>query len=450
MHNNTRHHNISRMDWSPAHARLTIPLALLLPLFVLIFPTLTARPAQGQTFTVIYSLTYPSDGWSPTNVAMDRAGNLYGATAEGGYTGGHCQRYFGCGTAFKLSRQGPNWTFRTIHDFSGDVEGASPGPVVVGPNGVVYGRTEYGGTECAPYGCGTVFGVRPAPYAGSTVLNPWIDDVLYSFQGGSDGWGSLNTTAFTFDHDGNIYATTESGGTYGYGSVYKLTFSGGSWAKTVLYSFNGSDGSSPYGGVIFDAAGNLYGTTFGGGSYDSGAVFELSPSGGNWTEKVLHSFAIGSDGWWPTAGLTLDPAGNLFGATLNGGTGGGGVVFELSRSDNQWTYSIIYDLSSTGLYAGPRAALAIDAAGNLYGSTTTPGCMAMGCRQKADAGGGHGTVFKLSPGRNGWTYTLLHDFSGGSDGLDPYYGVIVDPNGIVYGAARPGTGNAGVIFMIGP
>ena len=439
------HHPIVGVTWNPSHIALTI----LLTLLFLIFVTLTTQPAQGQTFTVLYSLTYPADGWSPTNVAMDTAGNLYGTTTEGGYTGGDCQRYSGCGTAFKLSRQGSNWTFRTIHDFSGDVEGAWPGPVVIGPNGVVYGTTEYGGTECAPYGCGTVFGLTPAPHVGSTVLNPWMDHVLYSFHGG-DGSSSANMTAFTFDHDGNMYATTEDGGAYGYGSVYKLTFSGGSWAKTVLYSFNYTDGSAPYGGVILDAVGNLYGTTFSGGSYGLGTVFELSPLGGTWTEKVLHTFAGGNDGWWATAGLTVDPAGNLYGATLNGGTGGGGVIFELSPSDGQWTYSIIYNLSSTGLYGGPRAALAIDAAGNLFGSTTTPGCMAMGCGQTSDAGGGRGTVFKLSPGRNGWTYTLLHDFSGGSDGLDPYYGVIVDANGIVYGAARPGTGNAGVIFAIAP
>ena len=114
------HHPIVGVTWNPSHIALTI----LLTLLFLIFVTLTTQPAQGQTFTVLYSLTYPADGWSPTNVAMDTAGNLYGTTTEGGYTGGDCQRYSGCGPAFKLSRQGSNWTFRTIHDFSGDVEGA--------------------------------------------------------------------------------------------------------------------------------------------------------------------------------------------------------------------------------------------------------------------------------------------------------------------------------------
>ena len=152
--------------------------------------------------------------------------------------------------------------------------------------------------------------------------------------------------------------------------------------RLFSHSFNYTDGSAPYGALILDAVGNLYGTTFSGGSYGLGTVFELSPLGGTWTEKVLHTFAGGNDGWWATAGLTVDPAGNLYGATLNGGTGGGGVIFELSPSDGQWTYSIIYNLSSTGLYGGPRAAGAIDAAGNLFGSTTTPGCMGNGMRAR--------------------------------------------------------------------
>jgi uncharacterized repeat protein (TIGR03803 family) len=443
-------HSISvmtRKSRTIAHVSL---LPLLSLIFLLLLLALGTEPARGQTFTALYSLTSPADGWSPNNVTMDRAGNLYGTTAEGGYSDGYCQRHFGCGTVFKLSRHGSGWNFRTIHDFAGDMEGAYPGPVVVAPNGVLYGTTQYGGSECAPDGCGTIFGVRPSPHAGSAVLSPWIDNVLYSFSGGVDGWGSLTMAAFAFDNDGNMYATSESGGAYGYGFIYKLTLSGGSWTRSVLYSFNGTDGAEPYSGVIMDAGGNLYGTTFTGGSNGWGTVFELSPAGNGWTEKVLHNFASGNDGWWSTAGLAMDTAGNLYGATLNGGTGGGGVVFELSPSDGQWNYSIIYNLSSTGLYGGPRAALAIDAAGSLYGSTTTPGCMAMGCRQISNADGGRGTVFKLSPGPDGWIYTLLHDFTGGSDGIDPYYGVIVDDEGIVYGAARPGTGNAGVIFSITP
>lgn len=127
------------------------------------------------------------------------------------------------------------------------------------------------------------------------------------------------------DGQGNIFGTTDNGGTAGYGAVFKVDSSGN---ETVLYSFTGlADGSNPVGGLVLDAQGNLYGTTYGGGAYRYGTVFELSATG---NETVLHSFGSEKDGRYPYAGLTLDTQGNLYGTTTHGGAHAKGTVFKLT------------------------------------------------------------------------------------------------------------------------
>src|ERR1019366_10683573 len=163
---------------------------------------------------------------------------------------------------------------------------------------------------------GTVFELTPG------ADGSWTEKVLYSFGNYPDG--SEPSAGLVFDAAGNLYGTTSLGGTYAYGTVFELTPTiGGSWIETVLYSFGGgTDGDGPLAGLIFDAAGNLYSTTLRGGTYNYGTVFELTPiAGGGWTEKLLHSFIYdGTDGNLPYAGLIFDAAGNLYGTTVNGGT----------------------------------------------------------------------------------------------------------------------------------
>jgi uncharacterized repeat protein (TIGR03803 family) len=147
-----------------------------------------------------------------------------------------------------------------------------------------------------------------------------------------------------FDQNGNLYGTTEGGGTgEGGGVVFKLTPEG---KYSVLYSFcaknNCADGQYPSAGVVFDQKGNLYGTTYSGGAYNNydicdnsggygcGVVFKLTPKG---KETVLYSFcaqANCTDGANPLAGLTFDQKGNLYGTTLGGGTHEYGTVFKLT------------------------------------------------------------------------------------------------------------------------
>src|ERR1035437_1017268 len=193
------------------------------------------------------------------------------------------------------------------------------------------------------------------------------------------------------------------------------------------------DHKSPQSGVIFDSAGNLYGTTQGGGTGGCGTVYELSPSSSGWTEKVLYNFQCGfsSDGQYPIGGLIFDAAGNLYGTTNFAGANNGGTVFELSPlGGGNWTFHLLYSLSYNGtfdfLLYGPTGTLAMDSSGSLYGTTVMDGAF------------GGGSVFKLTPSHGGWTYTSLHDFGGGSDGGNPFGNVVLDASGNVYGTAGVG------------
>jgi uncharacterized repeat protein (TIGR03803 family) len=250
---------------------------------------------------------------------------------------------------------------------------------------------------------------------------------------GSDGINP--SAALIFDAAGNLYSTTLYGGAYKLGTVFKLTPNAdGGWTESVLHSFNGSDGSNPYAGLIFDAAGNLYGTTYDG----AGTVFKLMPNAdGSWTESVLHTFNGGSDGAYLQAGLIFDAAGNLYGTTLYGGADNLGTVFMLTpNADGSWTESVLHSFSDES--HGPSAGLILDAAGNLYGTTSYGGAHNMG------------TVFMLTPNVDGsWTESVLHSFNN-SEG-EPIAGLIFDAAGNLYGTTYDGGAhNFGTVFMLTP
>ncbi len=259
--------------------------------------------------------------------------------------------------------------------------------------------------------------------------------------------GRIPTAALWFSTQaGNIYGTTYGGGggscPGGCGIVFKLTPAGSGWTESVIYTFaGGADGASPWAGVTFDHAGNLYGTTTAGGAFGAGTVYELSPSGGGWTKRTLHSFQLSqTDGSAPFAGVIFDPSGNLYGATQYGGSGSGGTVFELSPSGGSWIFTTLYSFNASGggRAKGPVANLAIDGAGNLYGTTAGDGVH------------GAGSVFKLTHAGGSWTYTSLHDFTGGSDGQLPRSNVVFDSSGNLYSTAYGGVDGKGVVFEITP
>ena len=406
------------------------------------------QPAQAQTLTVLHNFTSGGDGDGPfAGLTMDSAGNFYGTTAVGGYASLNC--LYGCGTVFKLTRNHSSWVLTPVYSFKGGDDGTTPeARVIFGPDGLLYGTTTgaslFGGT-----GSATVFKLSLPATPCKTALCPGEETVLYRFAGPMDGsgpgWGDL-----AFDHAGNLYGTTSDGGSNGYGSVFELTPSDGSWTETILYSFTGGvDGSQPESGVIFDQAGNLYGTTLFGGAGARGTVFQLTHSVSGWTEKVLHSF--GSSGSGPYGGLIFDPSGNLYGTTQTGYMGqGNGTVFILTPSGEDWTLATLYSFPAGFTY--PYARLTMDAAGNLYGTTSYfygPGSYYGGQ-------GSEGSVFKLAFSNGSWTYIDLHDFDGGSDGGGPFGSVILDTNGNLYGTGAAGgtvlycSGGCGVVWEITP
>ena len=381
-----------------------------------------ATPAQAQTFTVLHNFTNGADGSGPFGgVTLDRAGNLYGTTTSGGNGDG--------GTVYKLSHIGSGRTLNTLYAFNhpNDPILVMSG-VVFGPDGLLYGTGYEGGANHD----GAVFNLRPPATVCGSVSCPWTLTLVHSFSG-SDGsypdYGNL-----IFDSAGNIYGTTSAGGAYGYGTVFELTRSGSSWTETVLYSFTGGDdGACPESGVAFDSAGNLYGTT--NGCDQDGTVYELSPSGSGWSETTLYNFTGNGDaGISPIGGVAVDSSRNLYGTTSDGGSGGDGTAWVLSPSGGNWTLTVVQSFSNG--YEGPFATPTLDAAGNVYGTSSF-------------SGEGDGLVFKLTPSGSGWNYTD-YDFSG-NDGRILVGGVTIDASGNLYGtAAAGGSYNQGVVWEITP
>ena len=256
------------------------------------------------------------------------------------------------------------------------------------------------------------------------------------------------------DGAGNLFGTTAGG--LNPGTVFQLippTSVNGKWRAKVLHTFclffpcGDGDGIAPESGLIFDRAGNLYGTTVAGGAFGLGAVFELSPSPtGNWTEKVIYSFRpFGTnDGTNPYGTLALDASGNLYGTTAFGGSKALGTVFELTpQPDGTWTEAILYNFCSLpscsdGLQ--PHYGLVLDPSGNLYGVTPA---------SSATSGG---LVFKLTHDPSGnWTESVLHVLNGGSDGSLPSGELIFDALGNLYGVAGGGgANNFGAAFELKP
>jgi uncharacterized repeat protein (TIGR03803 family) len=341
------------------------------------------------------------------------------------------------------------WKSHIIYNFRGGNDGYNPvGKLVFDSQGNAYGVTALGGTPgCS---CGTVFKLTP-------VSGGWKESVIYRFNlTKTRNDGTFPSAGVIIDAAGNLYGTTPNGGngcSYNCGVVYELSPStGGTWTESVIYNFKGGapfssadDGEYSVAPLVLDAHGNLYGTTpWGGANADAvcgssptgcGVVFELSPNGsGGWNESVIHSFKSGSgDGFRPMAGLALDASGNLYGTTSWGGrstcSGGSycGAVFQMTLSSGgAWTETVLHSFSSNQGYL-PGTSLMVDGAGNLYGTTAYGGVT------------NQGTAFELSPNTGGgWTASTLHSFGNGHDGQDPNTTLFTDASGTLYGATFAG------------
>jgi uncharacterized repeat protein (TIGR03803 family) len=409
-------------------------------ILLLMFGLLTTAPAQ--TFKVLHTFKgAPSDGQGPFGVVIrDSAGNLYGTTEAGGT--GKWDGTGTCGTLFKLNKTGKEVAHMSFHLASGCQPRVG---LLRDAQGNFFGTTLLGGdTQCYQFGCGTVFKVSKT---GKGTL-------LHRFTGTPDGW--FPEALLVEDEAGNLYGTTTNGGAFDNGgTIFKVDSKGN---ESILYNFcsemNCVDGSSPAAGLARDSSANLYGVA-GGGLNGAGVVYELDASG---RETVLYNFTGGSDGDGPTSVLILDSQGNLYGTTEGGGNFigdcealGCGVVFEVSpQPGGSWKETTLYKFcSQANCTDGERPAagpLVRDAAGNLYGSTYFGGKSSFQCN------GSCGLVFKLDPtGRE----TVLHSFTGGTDGAFPWAGLTMDLANNLYGTAAGGgdtacPGGCGVVFGITP
>jgi len=420
---------------SPRELRAGLTLAILLMSLVL-----ASQPAHSQTFSVLYSFTGKNgDGADPmAGLVRDAAGNFYGVTSGGGSGG--------AGTVFKLSMgQDGAWTETILHRFEGGSDGAFPlGRLVLDLEGNLYGTTS--GVA------GTVFKLTPS--GEKTVLYTFCS-VANCADGASPNGGLVR------DGSGNLYGTTALGGNSafcpeGCGGVFKVTKTG---EEVVLYSFcsiaNCADGSFPIGGdgffndetLVRDGLGNLYGTTPTGGDAafcsddrGCGTVFKVSKDG---KETVLHSFCSSAkcaDGSYPEVGLIQDAASNLYGTTSDGGAHiRYGTVYQVNAAGDETVLYSFHGRAAVGQVS--PSSLALDAAGNLYGTTAHGGAF------------NSGSVFTVTTAGRA---RILYSFNNASDGGEPQGGLVLDSAGNLYGTASAGNlqdcnGNGcGIVFELAP
>jgi uncharacterized repeat protein (TIGR03803 family) len=416
---------------------------LLFVVIIAIWLTTFGANAHAQSLTVLHNFSYfetannslhpgPANcAWgSRSGLVRDAAGNLYGATCEGGPSG--------VGTVYKIDSSG---NFSVLYSFAGAPQSPNPPPIgdgaypqaslIMDSAGNLYGTTETGGA----LGGGTVFELVKASGYGETIL--------FSFLGsGSSAIGGLPLSPVVMDASGNIFGTTFYGGPCcNIGNVFELVNSSGSYSETILHSFSGPDGAHPLTGLLLDSAGNLYGSTYSGGSNaptqtPAGNVFELTNSGGTYTFNVLYNFETGpADGQSPDA-LVMDSAGNIYGATAYGGTAGYGTVFELVKASG-YSETVLYNFTNSGGDGGsPFEGVIIDSAGNLYGTTYSGGAS------------NSGTIFELVNNNGSYAEKVLYSFTG-ADGANPWAGLTTDDSGNLYGTTMNGGAlGYGTVFQL--
>jgi len=382
---------------------------------------------SAQVGTTLYSFTGGLDGGNPlSSLTMDALGNFYGTTQLGGA--------HDSGVVYELSPVGDGtWSEGALYSFSGGgPDGGNPAyaDVILDKAGNLYGTTANGGTD----NLGVVFELSP------NGNGSWTETVVHSFAGGVDGQNPYS--GLVLDPFGNLYGTTYGGGAYGVGTVFEMKHvTGEGWIEKIIHTFDVKTGSNPVGGLVFDRNGDLFGTTQGGGTYHAGVVYALQYSGRDtWKARAIHNFTGGADGAGPFAErLILDKAGNLYGTTEGGGINNWGVVFKLFQSSNGWKEQVLYRFNGA-VESNPLSGLIMDGLGNLYGTcangnmTTTVGSM-----------------YKLTPSGGGkYTESDLYLFTG-KDGQFPQSALVRDNTGTFYGTTlQGGVNNMGVVFTLFP
>jgi uncharacterized repeat protein (TIGR03803 family) len=414
--------------------------ASLLIIVILILATSTLAQSKYKTLHRFSGNGRGKNGLRPmASLIFDNAGNLYSTTPSGGA--------YGHGTVFELTHNPDgSWTESVLYSFCSITncsDGGRPeAGLIFDQAGNLYGTTYEGGS--AYFSAGTVFKLSPKVDGG------WTESVLHTFCSVTNCRdGEHPSASLIFDQTGNLYGTTQYGGSVADGVVFELTPHAGSWSERVLYNFCSlavcSDGGGPYARLIFDQAGSLYGTGSVGGGNNCGVVFELTHTArGRWKEQVLHQFNY-SDGCEPVAGVVFDQAGNLYGTTWVGGDSFSGVAFRLTQNqDGSWKEKVLHTFTGGKDGYGPIGGLTFDQTGTLYGTAEAGGKMDT-CR-----GSGCGVVFKLSPNSKGnWKETVLHNFVE-LPGAYPLAALIFDASGKMYGTTEGDTASYGSVFEITP
>jgi uncharacterized repeat protein (TIGR03803 family) len=386
----------------------------------------------------------------------DTLGNFYGTTPFGGSS-----RTEG-GTVFQLSFDSAKgkWLFKTIYDFPKVKHGIEPaGPLIVDTQGDLYGTTTRGGTLGNG---GVVFELKP-----NADRTKWKQHMLYAFcPNGTtcpDGAGPLSprltyagaSAGALYDGTSPLFGTTIGGGANNKGTVFELSLNKAThkWSESVIYNFcsvgsNCLDGYEADFGVTMDGNGNLFGPAWG-GTQNWALIYELSPAGGgNWNFTVLYNFC-GTIPCvsLPQSPLLVDTAGNLYGTAL-GGANANGAIFKLIPNGANSQFFDLYDFCKLANCLDGRiatASLAMDASGNLYGTTKEGGTNTTDLNQQ-----GGGTAFVFGSGQ----LQTLYDFcarASCADGEYPLAGVTLDGHGNLFGATSlGGTSGRGTVFELTP
>ena len=448
-----------------------------------------ATTASAQKEKILHDFVVAPFGIHPTSALIaDSMGNLYGVTGSGGM--------HDAGVVFELvPKTSGKWSQKILYMFAGLADGESPiGRLLLDSAGNLYGTTEYGGAN----NCGTAFKLSPS------AVGTWSKSALYSFCANSTDVG-YPQSGLTMDPAGNLY------GVAGGAAYRLVPSGNGSWTEQILYNFtSASGGIGAEHELVLDSAGNVYGVTTTGGdvltcniygglwrSPGCGTVFELSPSSaGLWNETVLYTFPAPANGngeweYWgatggpfldsagdvfapgelgivelqpagqgqwsstllpyvggfPVGSLAMDAAGNVFGATTDGGSAGRGSVFEIQNTSSGWNVTTLYSFPQTAAYVSPNSGVSLDSGGNVFGTTYNSMNQNFG-----------GSVFELIPSSLGvWALKPVYSFPS-VDGNYALGDLISDAVGNLYGVAQDGGRNAnfptsewaGVVFRLSP
>ena len=331
--------------------------------------------------------------------------------------------------------------FKVLHVFNKQGDGQAPmASVQADAAGNLVGSAEFGGAN----GFGAIFMLKP-PASGKT---NWIETVIFSFADGDDG--GFPSSPMIVEGNRDLVSSTLMGGTANQGNIFRLSLpTNGDESSTekVLFNFQGApgDGSGPLGPQLVLQNGTTFGTTSSGGASNCGTAYQLTPglNGNMVEEKILFNFTCGADGGRPQEGLVSDGKGNLFGTTEANGSLNNGVVFELIPASNGSSEPKEKTIFAFNVADGAQPVGNLLAFNNsLYGVTFQGGQF------------GQGVVFRLTPpaqpGRM-WKETVLHSFSGGTDGGEPQSGLIPDGKGGFFGtASQAGTTDNGNFFDLVP